>query len=144
MNIHRRTHDGAHQKAHWKGTYGHSLFDDLWEGFDMFPSFSGFGSSGNLDGFDGIHFGDFQSNPASMYMKQTNQGGVVLRAINSTELNWMDEYIVYREVEKSYPGKLDSSFSKKELIFVGRDKVCFLCMRLNILNCLIIILFNEK
>lgn len=82
MNIHRRSHQDVHSKAHWDAhwhsTHDHSLFDDLWEGFDMFPSFGGFGSTGNLDGFDGIHFGDSNSIPASMYMKETNQGGISL------------------------------------------------------------------
>lgn len=79
MNIHRRSHEDTHWKTHWESSRrGHSLFDDLWEGFDMFPSFGDFGSTRNLDGFGGIHFGDFQSNSASMYMKETNQRGITL------------------------------------------------------------------
>ncbi|VDK79766.1 unnamed protein product [Onchocerca ochengi] len=71
MNIHRR----GYQDAHWQKTRGHSLFDDLWEDFDIFSSFGDFGSAGNLDGFGDTYFGSFHSNPASVYMKETNQGG---------------------------------------------------------------------
>ncbi|EFO18760.2 DnaJ protein [Loa loa] len=89
MNIHQRSHQYAHSKAHWQGTHGHSLFDDLWEGFDMFPSFSGFGSTGNFDGSDGIYFGDFPSNPASVYMKETNQGGQRCKTVTKKTGNMM-------------------------------------------------------
>uniref|UniRef100_A0A0R3RLN7 DnaJ homolog subfamily B member 9 n=1 Tax=Elaeophora elaphi TaxID=1147741 RepID=A0A0R3RLN7_9BILA len=82
MNIHRRNHKREHSKthwnAHWQATRGQSLFDDLWEGFDMFPSFDDVESTENLDGFGGLHFGDFHSNSASMYMRETNQGGISL------------------------------------------------------------------
>ncbi|CAG9536146.1 unnamed protein product [Cercopithifilaria johnstoni] len=89
MNIHRRSHEDVHRKAHWKATHGRSLFDDLWDGFDMFPSFGDFGSIGNVDGFDGIHFGHFQSNPASMYMKATNQGGQRCQTVTKKTGNMM-------------------------------------------------------
>ncbi|VDM92487.1 unnamed protein product [Litomosoides sigmodontis] len=75
MNIHQKSHESTHWNTHWGSSRGHSLFDDLWEGFDMFPSFGDFGSTENLNEFGGIHFGDFQSNSASMYMKETNKRG---------------------------------------------------------------------
>ncbi|VIO99828.1 DnaJ protein, putative [Brugia malayi] len=89
MNIHRKTHEDAHFKSHFDAHWhGHSLFDDLWEGFDMFPSFSGFGSTGDLGGIDGLHFGDFQ-NPASMYMKETSQGGQKCKTVTKKTGNVM-------------------------------------------------------
>ncbi|KAL3998760.1 DnaJ domain family protein [Acanthocheilonema viteae] len=89
MNIHRRSHDGTHWKTHWQGTHGRSLFDDLWEGFDMFSSFGDFRNTGSSDGFGEIHFGDFQSHPAAMYMKETNQRGQRCKTVTKKTGNMM-------------------------------------------------------
>lgn len=80
MKMHRRSHQEAHWRAHQQAAHA-GIFDDLWEGFDdVFASFGGFGSANSFDGFGEIPFGDFHANPATMYMKETNQGGCCLVA----------------------------------------------------------------
>lgn len=76
--MHQRRHNEAHLKSHWDAHWkaSRSLFDDLWEGFDMFPSFDSLDSMENIHGFQEINFGDLDSNPSSMYMRHTNERGI--------------------------------------------------------------------
>ncbi|VDN03096.1 unnamed protein product [Thelazia callipaeda] len=77
MNFHRSNHANAHWSQHQKATHGHSIFDDLWDGFDEFATFGNFENTGPFGGFsDMLQFGDSHKQPASMYFKQSNLGGI--------------------------------------------------------------------
>uniref|UniRef100_A0A915PUT2 DnaJ homolog subfamily B member 9 n=1 Tax=Setaria digitata TaxID=48799 RepID=A0A915PUT2_9BILA len=98
MNIHRRGHEDVHSNAHWdayqKATHGRGLFDDLWEGFDAFSSFDNFESIGNFGRFDETPFGNFHTNAASMYMRETNEGGQRCQTVTKKTGNIMTTHTV--------------------------------------------------